>query len=250
MSEYPVSVRNLTMAHGDNVVQRDITFDVNKGEVMVVMGESGCGKSTLLRHLIGLNEPAAGQVLRNGIDLWNCSDDVHDGILRSSGILYQGGALWTSMTLEENVSLPLVQFTTYDKRTIHDIAEYKLSLVGLSGCGGLYPSEISGGMRKRAGLARAMALDPDVLFFDEPSAGLDPLSSRRLDELILELRESLGTTLIVITHELASIFTIANTSIYLDAETKTMVAWGDPRVLRESCENEKVRRFLNSGGKL
>ncbi len=250
MSEYPVSVRNLTMAHGDNVVQRDITFDVKKGEVMVVMGESGCGKSTLLRHLIGLNEPAAGQVLRNGIDLWNCSDDVHDGILRSSGILYQGGALWTSMTLEENVSLPLVQFTTYDKRTIHDIAEYKLSLVGLSGCGGLYPSEISGGMRKRAGLARAMALDPDILFFDEPSAGLDPLSSRRLDELILELRESLGTTLIVITHELASIFTIANTSIYLDAETKTMVAWGDPRVLRESCENEKVRKFLNSGGKL
>ncbi len=250
MSEYPVSVRNLTMAHGDNVVQRDITFDVKKGEVMVVMGESGCGKSTLLRHLIGLNEPAAGQVLRNGIDLWNCSDDVHDGILRSSGILYQGGALWTSMTLEENVSLPLVQFTTYDKRTIRDIAEYKLSLVGLSGCGGLYPSEISGGMRKRAGLARAMALDPDVLFFDEPSAGLDPLSSRRLDELILELRESLGTTLIVITHELASIFTIANTSIYLDAETRTMVAWGDPRVLRESCENEKVRRFLNSGGKL
>lgn len=250
MSEYPVSVRNLTMAHGDNVVQRDITFDVKKGEVMVVMGESGCGKSTLLRHLIGLNEPAAGQVLRNGIDLWNCSDDVHDSILRSSGILYQGGALWTAMTLEENVSLPLVQFTTYDKRTIHDIAEYKLSLVGLSGCGGLYPSEISGGMRKRAGLARAMALDPDVLFFDEPSAGLDPLSSRRLDELILELRESLGTTLIVITHELASIFTIANTSIYLDAETRTMVAWGDPRVLRESCENEKVRRFLNSGGKL
>ena len=250
MSEFPVSVRNLTMAHGDNVVQRGVTFDVKKGEVMVVMGESGCGKSTLLRHLIGLNEPAAGQVLRNGIDLWNCSEEVHDGILRSSGILYQGGALWTSMTLEENVSLPLVQFTTYDRRTIHDIAEYKLSLVGLSGCGGLYPSEISGGMRKRAGLARAMALDPDVLFFDEPSAGLDPLSSRRLDELILELRESLGTTLIVITHELASIFTIANTSIYLDAETKTMVAWGDPRVLRESCENKKVRRFLNSGGKI
>ncbi len=248
MSEpFPVSVRNLTMAHGENVVQRDLTFDVKKGEVMVVMGESGCGKSTLLRHLIGLNVPASGQVLRNGIDIWNCDSIVHDSILRSSGILYQGGALWTSMTLEENVSMPLVQFTDYDKGTIHDIAEYKLSLVGLSGCGGLYPSEISGGMRKRAGLARAMALDPDVLFFDEPSAGLDPLSARRLDRLILELRESLGTTLIVITHELASIFTIANTSIFLDAETKTMTAWGDPRELRKNCENENVRKFLNSG---
>jgi len=248
MSEpFPVSVRNLTMAHGENVVQRDVTFDVKKGEVMVVMGESGCGKSTLLRHLIGLNVPASGQVLRNGIDIWNCDNIVHDSILRSSGILYQGGALWTSMTLEENVSLPLVQFTDYDKGTIHDIAEYKLSLVGLSGCGDLYPSEISGGMRKRAGLARAMALDPDVLFFDEPSAGLDPLSARRLDRLILELRESLGTTLIVITHELASIFTIANTSIFLDAETKTMTAWGDPRELRKNCENENVRKFLNSG---
>ena len=245
--EYPVSVKNLIMAHGDNIIQKDITFHVNKGEVMVVMGESGCGKSTLLRHLIGLDPPAAGQVLRNGIDLWNCKEDVHDSILRSSGILYQGGALWTSMTLEENVSLPLFQFTDYSKAAIHDIAEYKLSLVGLSGCGALYPSEISGGMRKRAGLARAMALDPDILFFDEPSAGLDPLSSRRLDELILELRESLGTTLVVITHELASIFTIANTSIFLDAETKTMTAWGDPRKLKESCDNANVRKFLNSG---
>lgn len=246
-NEYPVSVKNLTMAHGSNVIQKDITFHVNKGEVMVVMGESGCGKSTLLRHLIGLNEPASGQVLRNGIDIWNCDEAVHDSILRSSGILYQGGALWTSMTLEENVSMPLFQFTEYSKEAIHEIAEYKLSLVGLSGCGGLYPSEISGGMRKRAGLARAMALDPDILFFDEPSAGLDPLSSRRLDELILELRESLGTTVVVITHELASIFTIANTSIFLDAETKTMTAWGDPRVLKESCDNIKVHKFLNSG---
>ena len=243
----PVSVRNLTMMYGDSLIQKDITFDVKKGDIMVVMGESGCGKSTLLRHLTGLNAPASGQVLRNGIDLWNCDDDVHDDILRTSGILYQGGALWTSMTLEENVAMPLVQFTDYGKKAIHDIAEYKLSLVGLAGCGGLYPSEISGGMRKRAGLARAMALDPDVLFFDEPSAGLDPLSARRLDELILELRESLGTTIIVITHELASIFTIATTSIFLDAEVKTMTACGDPRILRESCENEKVRRFLNRG---
>lgn len=244
---YPVSVKNLTMAYGRTIIQHDITFDVKKGEVMVVMGESGCGKSTLLRHIIGLNMPASGLVLRDGLDFWHCGQSERDAIMRKSGILYQGGALWSSMTLVENVSMPLTQFTDYDAKSIREIAEYKLSLVGLSGCEGLYPSEISGGMRKRAGLARAMALDPEVLFFDEPSAGLDPLSARRLDDLILELRESLGTTVVVITHELASIFAIASTSIFLDAEKKTMTAWGDPRVLRDSCEDEKVRTFLRRG---
>lgn len=244
----PVAVRNLTMAYGGTLIQQDLTFDVAQGEILVVMGESGCGKSTLLRHIIGLNAPASGQVLRNGVDLWNCTEEEHDRILRSSGILYQSGALWSSMTLAENVALPLRQFTDYPEAAIKEISEYKLSLVGLAGCGELYPSEISGGMRKRAGLARAMALDPSVLFFDEPSAGLDPLSARRLDELILELRESLGATVVIITHELASIFTIATDSIYLDAETKRMIARGDPRKLREDCPVEKVRNFLNRKG--
>ena len=241
----PVAVRNLTMRYGSTLIQQELNFDVAQGEIMVVMGESGCGKSTLLRHIIGLNAPASGQVLRHGVDLWNCTEDEHNKILRSSGILYQSGALWSSMTLEENVALPLQQFTDYPAAVIREICEYKLSLVGLAGCGGLYPSEISGGMRKRAGLARAMALDPSVLFFDEPSAGLDPLSARRLDELILELRESLGATIVIITHELASIFTIATDSIYLDAESKHMIARGDPRKLREECPVEKVRNFLN-----
>ena len=243
----PVAVKELTMTYGGTLIQQGLSFDVKQGEILVVMGESGCGKSTLLRHIIGLNRPAAGQVLRDGVDLWNCPDEVHNSILRSSGILYQSGALWSAMTLAENVALPLQQFTDYSPAAIREIAEYKLALVGLAGCGGLYPSEISGGMRKRAGLARAMALDPSVLFVDEPSAGLDPMSARRLDELILELRESLGTTIVVITHELASIFTIATDSIYLDAETKTMIARGNPRSLRDNCPVEKVRRFLNRG---
>ncbi len=236
------------MAYGDAVIQRDLTFDVAKGSVTVVMGESGCGKSTLLRHLVGLARPASGAVLRDGLDFWECGDEERARIIRSSGVLYQSGALWSSMTLAENVALPLRQFTDYPEAAIKEISEYKLSLVGLAGCGELYPSEISGGMRKRAGLARAMALDPSVLFFDEPSAGLDPLSARRLDELILELRESLGATVVIITHELASIFTIATDSIYLDAETKRMIARGDPRKLREDCPLEKVRNFLNRKG--
>ena len=247
MQSIPVAVKNLTMTYGGTLIQKDLTFDVQQGEILVVMGESGCGKSTLLRHIIGLNKPASGQIFRDGIDLWNCSESEHNTILRSSGILYQSGALWSSMTLAENVALPLQQFTEFTPSAIKEISEYKLALVGLAGCGDLYPSEISGGMRKRAGLARAMALDPSVLFFDEPSAGLDPLSARRLDELILELRESLGTTIIIITHELASIFTIATDSIFLDAKTKTMIARGNPHALRESCPIETVRRFLNRG---
>jgi phospholipid/cholesterol/gamma-HCH transport system ATP-binding protein len=248
MEAPPVAVKDMTMAYGDAVIQRDLTFDVAKGSVTVVMGESGCGKSTLLRHLVGLARPASGAVLRDGLDFWECGDEERARIIRSSGVLYQSGALWSSMTLAENVALPLRQFTDYPEAAIKEISEYKLSLVGLAGCGELYPSEISGGMRKRAGLARAMALDPSVLFFDEPSAGLDPLSARRLDELILELRESLGATVVIITHELASIFTIATDSIYLDAETKRMIARGDPRKLREDCPLEKVRNFLNRKG--
>lgn len=242
-----IEVRGLTMAYGSFVVQRDLDFDVPRGSVFVIMGDSGCGKSTLLRHMIGLMRPAAGQVLYEGESFWDAGDARRDALTRQFGVLYQSGALWSSMTLAENVALPLGEYTELTKAEIREIVAVKLALVGLSGFEDFKPSEISGGMQKRAGLARAMALDPDILFFDEPSAGLDPLSSRRLDDLILSLSESLETTLVVVTHELQSIFTIATDSVFLDAEARTVVARGDPRVLRESCDVEKVRRFLNRG---
>jgi phospholipid/cholesterol/gamma-HCH transport system ATP-binding protein len=242
-----IEIRALTMAYGSFVVQRDVSFDVKRGSVFVIMGDSGCGKSTLLRHMIGLMRPAAGQVLYEGESFWDASTERRNALTRQFGVLYQSGALWSSMTLAENVALPLGEYTDLSPAEIREIVSAKLAFVGLSGFEDFYPSEISGGMQKRAGLARAMALDPDMLFFDEPSAGLDPLSSRRLDDLILTLSGSLGTTIVVVTHELQSIFTIATDSVFLDAEARTVMARGDPRVLRESCENEKVRRFLNRG---
>lgn len=242
-----IAVRALTMRFGSFLVQRDISFEVARGSVFVIMGDSGCGKSTLLRHMVGLVQPAAGQVLYDGEDFWAADDDRRAVLSRRFGILFQSGALWSSMTLAENVALPLAQYTRLTPADIAELVALKLALVGLRGFEDYYPSEISGGMRKRAGLARAMALDPDILFFDEPSAGLDPLSSRRLDDLILELRDSLGTTVVVVTHELASIFAIADDSIFLDAEQRTAIARGSPRNLLRDCPNAKVREFLARG---
>jgi phospholipid/cholesterol/gamma-HCH transport system ATP-binding protein len=196
---------------------------------------------------VGLKEPAKGQVLYDGISFWEAEFEVRNSLMRRFGILYQSGALWSSMTLAENVALPLTQYTSLNSGEIQALVGLKLALVGLAGFEEFYPSEISGGMRKRAGLARAMALDPDVLFFDEPSAGLDPISARRLDDLILELRDSLGATIIVVTHELASIFAIGNNSVFLDAETRTMIAAGDPHRLLSECEEPTVREFLTRG---
>lgn len=235
------------MAYGSFVLQRDLNFTIDRGDVFIIMGGSGCGKSTLLRHLVGLKEPAQGQVFYGGTSFWEAPPDVRNDLMRRFGILYQSGALWSSMTLAENVALPLTQYTDLDAREIKALVELKLALVGLAGFEDFHPSEISGGMRKRAGLARAMALDPDILFFDEPSAGLDPISARRLDDLILELRDSLGATIIVVTHELASIFAIGNNSVFLDAETRTMIASGDPHRLLAECENFTVRQFLTRG---
>jgi len=242
-----VRVRALTMAYGDFVVQRNLEFDVQRGRIFILMGDSGCGKSTLLRHMIGLRRPAQGDVFYEGESFWGADEARRSELQRRFGVLYQSGALWSSMTLAENVELPLSEYTKFTAAERRETAALKLALVGLAGFEEFYPSEISGGMQKRAGLARAMALDPDILFFDEPSAGLDPLSSRRLDELILELRDNLGTTFIVVTHELASIFTIADDAVFLDAEARTMTARGDPRWLREHCEVPKVREFLNRG---
>lgn len=246
-TEPHIIVRDLTMAYGSFILMRDLNFVINRGDVFIIMGGSGCGKSTLLRHLIGLKSPAKGQIFYDTVSFWDATAEQKNEIMKRAGILYQSGALWSSMTLGENVALPLEQYTDLKAKEVSELVSFKLSLVGLAGFEAYYPSEISGGMRKRAGLARAIALDPEFLFFDEPSAGLDPLSARRLDELILELRESLGATIVVVTHDLDSIFTIASNSVFLDADTRTMTAGGDPKQLRDQGDNENVRLFLRRG---
>jgi phospholipid/cholesterol/gamma-HCH transport system ATP-binding protein len=242
-----IMVSDLTMAYGDFIIQKDLNFSINHGDIFIVMGPSGCGKSTLMRHLIGLKRPAQGTIFYNDVDFWAAEPATRSRIMRKCGILYQSGALWSSMTLAENVALPLEEYTRLSASDIREVVALKLSLVGLAGYEQFYPSEISGGMRKRAGLARAMALDPDILFFDEPSAGLDPISARRLDDLILELRDSLGTTVVVVTHELASIFAIGNSSVFLDTESRTMIAQGDPHELLKKTDSPRVKNFLTRG---
>ena len=242
-----IVVENLTMAFGAFVIQHDLNFTINKGDIFIIMGGSGCGKSTLLRHLVGLQAPAAGRVLYSGESLWDAEQDRREAILRKTGVTYQGGGLWSSMTLAENVALPLEQYTSLGSAEVADLAALNLSLVGLAGFEDYYPSQISGGMQKRAGLARAMALSPEVLLFDEPSAGLDPISSRLLDDLILELRDSLGATVVMVTHELASIFAVGDNGIFLDAESKSQIAVGDPRHLLSESSDPKVHWFLRRG---
>ena len=242
-----IFVEDLTMAYGSFVVQRDLTFTINRGDVFIIMGGSGCGKSTLMRHMVGLKEPAKGQVFYDGISFWDTDPLERDQFMRNIGISYQKGALWSSMTLAENIALPLQEFTDLNPKQIREVVELKLALVGLAGFDAYYPSEISGGMQKRVGLARAIALDPEIVFFDEPSAGLDPISAHLLDDLILELSESLGTTVVIVTHELASIFAIGNNSVFLDPDTKTMLAVGDPKKLRDESGDPNIRKFLTRG---
>jgi phospholipid/cholesterol/gamma-HCH transport system ATP-binding protein len=239
-----IAVNDLTLAYGDFVVQQDLNFAVAPGEIFVIMGGSGCGKTTLLRHMIGLQRPARGEVVYDGQTYWRADEDTREAIQRRFGVLFQGGALLSSMTLGENVALPLGEFTRLTSAEIADVVALKLSLVGLAGFEEFYPAELSGGMMKRAGLARAMALDPDILFLDEPSAGLDPVTSSRLDELVLQLRESLGCTFVVVTHELPSIFTIADTAVFLDPEARTMTAVGNPHRLLAESKDPRVRAFL------
>jgi phospholipid/cholesterol/gamma-HCH transport system ATP-binding protein len=242
-----ITVEDLTMAYGDFVIQRELNFTVNRGDVFIIMGGSGCGKSTILRGLVGLKQPAQGKVFYGGTSFWDADPSEREFMMRNFGVSYQAGALWSSMTLAENVALPLSEYTDLNSSQIREVCSLKLSLVGLAGFEEFYPSEISGGMQKRAALARAMALDPEVLFFDEPSAGLDPISARLLDDLILELRDSLGSTVVVVTHELASIFAIGNNSVFLDPETRTMLETGDPKKLRDESPIAKVRNFLSRG---
>jgi phospholipid/cholesterol/gamma-HCH transport system ATP-binding protein len=226
---------------------RDLTFTINRGDIFIIMGGSGCGKSTMMTILIGLKSPAQGEVFYGDVNFWGSDHDTRIQIMRQAGVMYQSGALWSSMTLAENVALPLAEYTDLSDRQIQEVVRLKLALVGLAGFETFYPSEISGGMQKRAGLARAMALDPEILFFDEPSAGLDPVSARRLDDLILELRDSLGTTIVVVTHELASIFTIGNNSVFLDASQRTMSAIGNPKQLLAETKDPVLRQFLTRG---
>jgi phospholipid/cholesterol/gamma-HCH transport system ATP-binding protein len=245
--ETHVEVRDLTMAFGDFVLMRDLDFKVRRGSVFVIMGGSGSGKSVLVRHMLGLLEPARGEVLYNGRSFTKADPSQRDEMLRRIGILYQRNALWSSMTLAENVALPLREYTRLSPAEIREVAALKLALVGLRGFEDFTPSQISGGMQKRAALARAMALDPEVLFFDEPSSGLDPVTARRLDDLMLEVRADLGTTLIVVSHDLASILAIGDDSILLDAEARTAIASGSPRDLLANCADPRVRRFLTRG---
>jgi phospholipid/cholesterol/gamma-HCH transport system ATP-binding protein len=242
-----IEVRDLTMAYGDFVVMHDLNFQIAARDIFIIMGPSGCGKSTLLRHLIGLNEPANGSIFFKGENFTETDPADRGKFIQRFGVMYQTGALWSSLTLAENVAMPLEENTRLDPKTIRDLVSYKLALVGLSGYEDYYPSQISGGMNKRAGIARAMALDPEILFLDEPGAGLDPLSSRRLDDLILRLRDSLGSTIIIVTHELASIFAIGDDSVFLDTATRTQGARGKPSELRTHSEDPSVRLFLNRG---
>ena len=248
MNKVQSAVKNLTIGYGDFVLLKDLHFNINRGDVFIIMGGSGCGKSSMLRVLTGLVAPQKGTVVIDGTDFTKAAPAVRDEIMRRSGILYQSGALFSSMTLAENIALPLEQYTGYSEREISELVSLKLALVGLAGFEDFYPSEISGGMKKRAGLARALALDPEIVYFDEPSAGLDPVSSRLLDDLILDINHNLGTTIVIVTHELASIFAVGSNSVFLDGETKSIQGYGNPRELLKNPPNEKVYNFLTRGG--
>jgi len=241
-----IEIKDLTVAYGATVIQEKLNFSIQAQDIFVIMGGSGCGKSSLLRVLMGLLAPTKGAVYYDGVNFWQQDVEKQKTLLNNIGVMFQSGALWTSRTLAENIAIPLEHYTNLTAKQIRDVARYKLAQVGLSGFEDYYPSEISGGMKKRAGIARAMALDPQYVFFDEPSAGLDPISSEQLDELILQLRDSLGMTMLIVSHELASIFSIANNSILLDAKMKTSIAKGNPHDLLQSGD-EEVQRFLSRG---
>jgi phospholipid/cholesterol/gamma-HCH transport system ATP-binding protein len=240
-----IEVDGLTARFGENTIFERVSFRVNPGEILVILGGSGCGKSTLLKHLIGLYQPAAGRVILNGVDLGAAKARELRRMKMGMGVLFQSGALFGSMTVAENVGLPLQEYTGLSSREIEDIVRMKLALVNLAGYGNHLPEEISGGMKKRAGLARAMALDPGVLFFDEPSAGLDPISAAELDILIKSINTGMGTTMVVVTHELESIFSIAHRIIMLDKSARGIIAAGDPRDLKENSPDPRVADFFN-----
>ena len=247
MTQSVIQAHNLTVGYGSKILLKNADFEVRKGDIFIIMGGSGCGKSSLLKVLTGLMPPLEGSFDFLGTDFCNATAEEQDFLRQKSGILYQSGALFSSMTLAENIAMPLNQYRSYNAATVDELVHLKLALVGLAGYENYYPSEISGGMKKRAGLARALALDPEIVYFDEPSAGLDPVSSARLDDLMLEINKNLNTTLVVVTHELQSIYAVASNSIYLDAATKTITARGNPHDILKNPPNERVRQFLTRG---
>lgn len=242
-----IEAKNLTIGYGDFVLLQNLNFVINQHDIFIIMGGSGCGKSSMLRVLTGLVSPLSGKVFVDGVDFISAPLKTKNKIMQNNGILYQSGALFSSMTLAENIALPLQLYKNYSDAEIKELVSLKLALVGLSGFEEFYPSEISGGMKKRAGLARALALDPETVYFDEPSAGLDPVSSKLLDDLILDINQSLGTTIVIVTHELSSIFAVGNNSIFLDGDSKSILARGNPRELLKNPPNEKVFQFLTRG---
>ncbi len=242
-----ITVRDLRLAYGSVEVLHDLNFTVKRGDIFLIIGVSGCGKSTLLNALVGLKEPENGEILYDSVNFTAAGPEERREMLRRFGVLYQSGALWSSMTLAENVGLTLGEFTDLTLQDIRDVAATKLALVGLRGFEDYYPSEVSGGMRTRAGLARAMALDPEILFCDEPTAGLDPISAGLLEDLILEVRDNLGATVVMVTHELATVFAIGNDSVFLDTDSRSMIASGDPKRLLAECKDARVHQFLTRG---
>lgn len=240
-----IRVENLAAGYGENVILENISFDIYEGEIFVILGGSGCGKSTLMKNIIGLIKPLSGSIMLDGDDFSDPDDAVLERVLRKVGVLYQSAALFGSMTIAENIALPINEYTGLSKNSVDEIIRMKLKLVGLEGYEDYLPSELSGGMRKRAGLARAMALNPKILFFDEPSAGLDPVTSAGLDELIISINRLMGTTMVVVTHELKSIFNIAHRIIMLDKKTKGIIAEGDPYYLRDNSTDAFVKNFFN-----
>ncbi len=240
-----IEVKDLEAGYDDAVIFRNVTFNVYEGEIFVILGGSGCGKSTLLKSIIGLLQPRAGRIFIDGDEVQSEDEDGLKQILTKIGVLYQSAALFGSMTVAQNVALPIEAYTSLKKEAVDTLVKMKLGLVNLDGYGNHLPSELSGGMKKRAGLARAMALNPKILFFDEPSAGLDPITSAELDNLLLHLNRTLGTTMVIVTHELDSIFTVASRIIMLDKKAKGMIAEGDPRYLRDHSQNAFVKQFFN-----
>jgi phospholipid/cholesterol/gamma-HCH transport system ATP-binding protein len=239
-----IQVRQLTARYGDNVILDDVSLDVYTGEILAILGGSGCGKSTLMRHMVGLNRPFAGTVVIDGVDVNACALDDYQRTLRKIGVLFQSGALFGSMTLRENIALPIAEYSGLEPADVETLIRMKLNLVELHGFEDLLPSELSGGMKKRAGLARAMALNPKILFLDEPSAGLDPVISAEIDELILHINRSIGTTMVIVTHELDSVFNIAQRVVMLDAGARGIIAEGPPRELRDHSDNPAVVNFF------
>jgi len=238
-------VEGLAVGYGATPVQREVSFSVRPGSIFAIMGASGCGKSTVLKALIGLLRPSAGVVRFGGRDYWAASEASRDELARRFGVLFQGGALWSGMTASENVALAFQMFTSLDAAAIDALVQVKLSLVGLEAGRASLPADLSGGMRQRVGLARALALDPEILFLDEPSTGLDPISARRLDDLIVELRAGFGMTVVMVSHELPSLFGICDDGVFLDATTHTVIAHGSPQVLRDTCPHPMVRAFMH-----